>query len=118
VPYKDKKFHAEWRKHRIDSNREYVRAIKESNPCADCGNRYPFYVMQFDHLRDKYMDVSRMMAHSLELIMKEISKCELVCANCHAARGYLRGVVGQMVETPVCEAGLMGSIPIHRPIGQ
>jgi hypothetical protein len=28
--------------------REYVQNLKESTPCADCGNYCPYYVMDFD----------------------------------------------------------------------
>ena len=49
--------------------------------------------MQFDHIYDNKIDnianlVSR--AVSIENIIKEIEKCELVCANCHADRTYRR----------------------------
>ena len=43
------------------NNREYHiqhrKAIKEfiieqkDKPCMDCGNNYPWYIMQFDHVR-------------------------------------------------------------------
>lgn len=78
------------RKHdqkRIDWLREY----KEGKPCTDCGIIYPFYVMQFDHLRDKIESVS-LMARLVgkDKLLEEINKCELVCANCHAIRTYTR----------------------------
>ncbi len=31
-------------------NRMLVRRMKDV-PCADCGTRYPYYVMDFDHVR-------------------------------------------------------------------
>lgn len=95
MPYKDKNRHAEYRKERIETNRKWVRELKETSPCADCRKFYPFWVMQFDHLRDKYRNIALMMAHSEEKIREEIEKCELVCANCHATRSYNRGVRSQ-----------------------
>ena len=73
-------------------NREYIKNIKESNPCSDCGEFYPFYVMHFDHIYDKNGSVSDLSraSSSLERIQKEIDNCELVCANCHAERTYSR----------------------------
>ena len=73
-------------------NREYIKKIKESNPCMDCGEFYPFYVMHFDHIYDKNGSVSDLSraSSSLERIQKEIDNCELVCANCHAERTYSR----------------------------
>lgn len=73
-------------------NRDYIKEIKESSPCMDCGKKYPFYVMHFDHIYDKngsVSDLSRASA-SIERIQKEIDNCELVCANCHAERTYSR----------------------------
>ena len=73
-------------------NRDYIKNIKESNPCMDCGEFYPFYVMHFDHIYDKNGSVSDLSraSSSLERIQKEIDNCELVCANCHAERTYSR----------------------------
>lgn len=73
-------------------NKEYIDAAK-SVPCADCGNTYPPYVMQFDHVRGAKLfnladAVNR--GRSLASIQEEIDKCEVVCANCHATRTYNR----------------------------
>jgi hypothetical protein len=66
--------------------------MKEENPCVDCGQHYPFYVMQYDHTGDdKVMDVNRLTKQaSWVRVLAEIAKCDLVCANCHAARTFLR----------------------------
>ena len=73
-------------------NLKYIRGLKESNSCTDCGKFYPFYVMHFDHLPGsiKVSGLSQMRTWSLEKIKTEIAKCELVCANCHAIRTYIR----------------------------
>lgn len=90
MPYVDVEYHTQYRKDRIARNRAWLIAYKESHPCTDCGNFFPYYVMQFDHLKDKYLGIARMWAHSLERIEQEIAKCELVCANCHAIRTHKR----------------------------
>ena len=81
------------RKERLDAlriiNLQIIREIK-NNPCVDCGQRYPFYVMHFDHLRDKKQLISRMTTYSTEDLLREIEKCEVVCANCHAERTWQR----------------------------
>ncbi len=79
------------KRHR-ETAREHVQKLKESNPCTDCGNLFPHYVMQWDHLNNKVMDVSRMVqsGNCIETIEKEIAKCELVCANCHCIRTHNR----------------------------
>ena len=59
----------------------------KSEPCADCGQRFPPVAMDFDHVRGKKRAiVSQLRAHSIPTIMKEIAKCDLVCANCHRIR--------------------------------
>ena len=90
VPFKEPNRHAEYRRARIETNRAWLRELKEHTPCKDCRRRFPFYVMQFDHLRDKRWQISLMLAHSREKIEAEISKCDLVCANCHAVRSWRR----------------------------
>lgn len=69
----------------------FIREIK-SHPCMDCGKRYPYYVMDFDH-RDrsaKIENIARMSVSnwSLEKIKAEIAKCDIVCANCHRIRTF------------------------------
>ena len=66
-----------------------IDSLKNS-PCKDCGVNYPPYVMDFDHLDDKRIDVSRMKTYSDETIKEEIAKCDLVCANCHRIRTWSR----------------------------
>ena len=67
-----------------------IQQIKESTPCLDCGNYYPYYVMDFDHRpgEKKFASVSTMVSlrYSMEVILNEIKKCDLVCANCHRIR--------------------------------
>jgi hypothetical protein len=62
-------------------------------PCADCGGSFPKAAMDFDH-RDpatKKYTVSRMLLRaSIDEIRAEAAKCDVVCANCHRMRTYLR----------------------------
>jgi hypothetical protein len=71
--------------------RELINELKNV-PCKDCGNSYPPYIMQFDHTgTDKKYNVSQMAVLGSERkIRLEASKCEVVCANCHAIRTYKR----------------------------
>lgn len=68
-------------------NRQVVDDLKKI-PCMDCGNSYDPICMDFDHLSDKTMSVSKLSSqpYSLERINNEISKCEIVCSNCHRIR--------------------------------
>ncbi len=70
---------------------DYVRQMKEASPCSDCGKRYPYYVMDFDHLKSKEHNISFLMATGrIGALKKEIKKCEVVCANCHRLRSHKR----------------------------
>lgn len=65
--------------------------IKKASGCVDCGEQNHI-VLDFDHLRDKKYNISRMIhdGFSWKAIMREINKCEVVCANCHRIRTYQR----------------------------
>ena len=69
--------------------RAVVNKLKDK-PCADCKKTYPHYVMDFDHNddNDKVGDIAHMLSFSLETIKEEISKCDVVCANCHRIRTF------------------------------
>jgi hypothetical protein len=74
---------------------QQIREIKESTPCADCGDKHPFYVMQFDHLPEyeKLCMISTGLSSGIggrKAILEETKKCEVVCANCHMVRTYKR----------------------------
>lgn len=69
--------------------REFLRKIKENTPCVDCKKNYPYYVMHFDHLRDKEFHLGGA-NKGLPRLLKEMQKCEVVCANCHAERTHKR----------------------------
>lgn len=74
-------------------NRDEVREYKSSHPCSDCGGRFHFSAMDFDHIGDdKFKGVAVLVNHgSRKQIWEEIAKCELVCSNCHRVRTYNRG---------------------------
>ena len=84
---------------RIEEKRAYWKANTDllaklrDVPCLDCGRRFPFYVLQFDHRdpTEKRYTVSQMISHAgPETILAEVAKCDIVCANCHRDRTYRR----------------------------
>ncbi len=79
---------------------EWLRDLKEATPCTDCGSRYPYYVMQYDHLGDKVVNVGEIVRKdwSRARVQGELDKCELVCANCHAVRTHGRRTPGSLAE--------------------
>ncbi len=75
--------------------RDFIKEIKDNKPCADCGNKYPYYVMDFDHLdmTTKLNEVNFLSSTGrIRALKEEIVKCELVCANCHRERTHLRTI--------------------------
>lgn len=60
----------------------------KDRPCADCGVKYPPFVMDFDHLGNKKFGICYMRRHRMAFskIIEEIKKCEVVCSNCHRLR--------------------------------
>jgi hypothetical protein len=70
-------------------NRLRLHALLEEAACLDCGTR-DFAVLEFDH-RDpatKAADVSTLVrtARPWSRVVSEITKCDVVCANCHRRR--------------------------------
>jgi len=67
--------------------------IKTLEGCKDCGYKESPYALQFDHIEDnKKASVSNLIRsdYAWETIKKEMDKCEVVCANCHAVRTHAR----------------------------
>ena len=66
--------------------------IKEKTGCVDCGGKYPSYILDFDHVYGKKVaNIGQMLNYfSIEDIIKEVSKCDIVCSNCHRERTYQR----------------------------
>ena len=77
--------------------------IKMDAGCMDCGLR-PEYaqVLEFDHRpdEDKLFHISdRMVSGTVEDLLAEIAKCDVVCANCHRVRTVIKNQFGQAFGT-------------------
>jgi superfamily II DNA helicase RecQ len=73
---------------------QYVYGILINESCIDC-NENNFLVLEFDHVRgSKTANISMMIkkpkTFSLDMVKKEIAKCEIRCANCHRIRTRAR----------------------------
>ena len=83
-------------KRAVIRNKERRNALVEvvgnakNKPCMDCDILYPYYVMQFDHVRGKksFTIGSHFANYSLSSLQQEIDKCDVVCANCHMERTH------------------------------
>lgn len=77
--YKD--YYKAWVAKKLKIIAEYLL----THPCVDCGEK-DIRVLQFDHVRgEKLRTIASMLRdhYALELILKEIAKCDIRCANCH-----------------------------------
>jgi 5-methylcytosine-specific restriction endonuclease McrA len=99
--------------------REYVRQ-KKNQKCTDCGMKYPYYVMQFDHLSDKKYTIGTLVnLNNRGKLEQELAKCEVVCANCHAERTHQRGIVQRLVHrSPKPRIVVRFHVPLPRQIAQ
>jgi hypothetical protein len=72
----------------------YIQDLKSNTPCMDCKESFPYYVMDFDHVRGrKQANVSELIVTlSKKRIDLEIAKCEIVCSNCHRVRTHQRKI--------------------------
>ena len=82
------------------ARREYLVECK-SVPCMDCGVSYPHYVMDFDHRnpKEKHFVLAEAADNNVswERIKVEISKCDVVCSNCHRIRTHKQRIIGLLV---------------------
>lgn len=73
-------------KERQQNLRRKLRSYKLTRGCSKCGYNKCGRALSFHHINDKADSVSKMCVQGRrwERILEEISKCVLVCANCHA----------------------------------
>lgn len=81
-----------WSQTKLGQLRDEKRALVEklkTAPCTDCGQSFPSVCMDFDHVRGtKVKAIAQMVGQtwSVERLLEELKKCELVCSNCHRIR--------------------------------
>jgi hypothetical protein len=94
----------EWRRNNPEKSRESTmkarlqrRAaldeIKVAKGCVDCGYNAAPEALHFDH-RDpsqKLFGISESKTRNWNLILAEIGKCDVRCANCHAIKSRRDG---------------------------
>ena len=82
-----------WQKNHRTKMRKLVLDYLNAHNCVNCGESDPI-VLDFDHLNreDKFKTISRMLSghYGWKAIEKEISKCQVLCANCHRRRTYIQ----------------------------
>ena len=68
--------------------RRWLDNHKLATGCADCGYKLHPHALHFDHLGGKEINVCS--AKSIAQAQREIAKCEVRCANCHAIKTHDR----------------------------
>jgi len=72
--------------HRRERNQNFVLEYVLKNPCRECGETDPL-VLEFDHREreSKVFNISDgcVRKYALDRMKEEISKCDVLCANCH-----------------------------------
>ena len=75
-------------------NIAFIREHKQGKRCADCREDYPYWMLEFDHLPEhkKLFTIGGRRARdfTIQQIIEEIAKCDVVCSNCHKNRTYWR----------------------------
>jgi hypothetical protein len=77
-----------------EENREWLESLKRK-PCVDCSGKFHPIQMDFHH-RDESTKLfpvgNAITKYGRERILEEITKCDLICANCHRLRHLDREV--------------------------
>lgn len=84
------KHKAETSKNRERYRRKYQVYLLEylsNNPCIECGES-DIRCLDFDHLKDKEIVISKAMYWSIDRLKLEIAKCQVLCANCHRKKSH------------------------------
>jgi transposase len=75
-------------------NIAFIREQKQGKPCVDCREDYPYWMLEFDHLpgHEKLFTIGGRRARdfTIQQLIDEIAKCDIVCSNCHKNRTYWR----------------------------
>lgn len=90
MPYADPEQRRQWFRERRHEMRTMIDEAK-NKACVVCGIQFHFAAMQFDHVRGvKKFDMAYALsaAKSLEALVDEIAKCDVICANCHAVKSH------------------------------
>jgi hypothetical protein len=63
--------------------RNWLNKLKIFYGCAVCGYNKIAEGLDFDHLRDKNFNIGGETKTSKQRVLKEISKCQILCGTCH-----------------------------------
>lgn len=97
ISYKNRCNACNWKEFKKNPSKDYkgkvdfIKTIKETTPCYDCGVNYPYYMMDFDHIyNNKSFTIASHSGKTLQNVKDEAKKCQIVCSNCHRKRTHFR----------------------------
>ena len=75
-----------------EKKRVYIREFKEQRGCHDCGQKFPHYVLEFDHVPERGVKSHKIdpTKYGWDKLHNEMAKCDVVCDNCHNIRTWRR----------------------------
>lgn len=91
LSYKDREKASQ--KEKVRRRASMLIAYLKDNPCVECGESDPV-VLDFDHIdpSTKLMKISdSIWGRNWDKILKEIEKCQVLCANCHRRKTAKEG---------------------------
>jgi hypothetical protein len=78
-------------KQRVKDLTEWMRELKKSLCCEDCGES-TWYCLDFHHLDPSKKDIAlarvTRQGWGKSRILEEIAKCVVICSNCHRKRHF------------------------------
>lgn len=91
----------EYMKKRYAEAMLWLQAYKIEKGCADCGYNTHHAGLQIDHLQPRNGDgnqlISRMAVRGINVLKRELEKCDVVCGTHHGIRTWTRKQQGPMV---------------------
>jgi len=89
MPLRDKDQRNTYQRRRRDARKkQLIEAF--GNKCDDCGGSFPDCCYDFHH-RDpstKGFEIAPGLDRNWDVIQEEVSKCVMLCSNCHRIRHY------------------------------
>ena len=78
------------------AKKRWVIQYKLSHGCADCGYAAHHAALDFDHRpgTTKVRDIKSGQQLGWAALQEEVAKCDVVCANCHRVRTFVRRAAG------------------------
>jgi hypothetical protein len=118
MAYKSREVHRSHYRAVADYKRRVIARWKRIKGCVDCGYHKHPDALELDHrpgTKGK-LTVASMMYRSWATIKKELSKCEVRCANCHAIKTFERKRAVKYFSAPLAELADASGLDPDAPV--